>query len=47
MRLLKALTRTNQAITEESIKNFIEGLAVSEEVKQELRAITPHSYTGI
>ena len=44
---LKALTRTNQAITEESIKNFIEGLAVSEEVKQELRAITPHSYTGI
>ena len=44
---LKALTRTNQAITEESIKNFIEGLAVSEEVKQELRAITPHPYTGI
>ena len=44
---LKALTRTNQAITEESIKNFIEGLAVSGEVKQELRAITPHSYTGI
>ena len=44
---LKALTRTNQAITEESIKDFIEGLAVSEEVKQELRAITPHSYTGI
>ena len=44
---LKALTRTNQVITEESIKNFIEGLAVSEEVKQELRAITPHSYTGI
>ena len=44
---LKALTRTNQAITEESIKNFIEGLAVSEEVKQEVRAITPHSYTGI
>lgn len=44
---LKALTRTNQAITEESIKNFIETLDVSEEVKKELRAITPHSYTGI
>lgn len=44
---LKALTRTNQAITEESIKNFIETLEVSEEVKKELRAITPHSYTGI
>lgn len=44
---LKALTRTNQAITEEAIKNFIEGLDVSEEVKCELRAITPHTYTGI
>lgn len=44
---LKALTRTNQAITEEAIKDFIEGLDVSEEVKCELRAITPHTYTGI
>lgn len=44
---LKALTRTNQAITEDSIRNFIEELAVSEDVKRELRAITPHSYTGI
>lgn len=44
---LKALTRTNQAITEESIKNFIETLEVCEDVKKELRAITPHSYTGI
>lgn len=44
---LKALTRTNQTITEESIKNFIEGLNVSEDVKKELRAITPHSYTGL
>ena len=44
---LKALTRTNQAITEEAIKNFIETLEVSEDVKKELRAITPHSYTGI
>lgn len=44
---LKALTRTNQHITEASIKEFIEGLNVSEEVKQELRAITPHNYTGM
>ena len=44
---LKALTRTNQAITAEAIRNFIESLEVSESVKQELRAITPHSYTGI
>ena len=44
---LKALTRTNQAITESSIKEFIEELNVSEEIKKELRAITPHTYTGL
>ena len=44
---LKALTRTNAAITAESISNFIEGLEVPESVKEELRAITPHSYTGM
>ena len=44
---LKALTRTNQAINEASIKKFIETLDVSEELKKELRAITPHNYTGI
>ncbi len=44
---LKALTRTNQAITEASIKEFIEGLNVDEKIKEELRAITPHSYTGM
>ena len=44
---LKALTRTNAAITAESISNFIDGLEVSESVKAELRAITPHTYTGI
>ncbi len=44
---LKALTRTNETITEESIKAFIEELNVSESVKIELRAITPFSYTGI
>ncbi|MGL4780702.1 MAG: adenylosuccinate lyase [Bacteroidales bacterium] len=44
---LKALTRTNTGITSESIKAFIDTLNVSDEVKIELKAITPHSYTGI
>ena len=44
---LKALTRTNAAITGESIRTFIEGLEVSEAVKAELRAITPYNYTGV
>lgn len=44
---LKALTRTNEAITEKRIKDFIETLEISKSVKQELRAITPHTYTGI
>ena len=44
---LKALTRTNQAITEESIREFINELNVSDAVKAELRAITPHNYTGM
>ena len=44
---LKALTRTNEKMTPETIHNFIEQLNVSEEVKAELRAITPHNYTGI
>jgi len=44
---LKALTRTNKAITAESIRTFIEGLDVAESVKEELRAITPHNYTGM
>lgn len=44
---LKALTRTNKAIDEASIKEFIETLDVSEEIKKELRVITPHNYTGI
>ena len=44
---LKALTRTNQAITEKSIGDFINGLDVNENIKEELRAITPHTYTGL
>lgn len=44
---LKELTRTNEAITKASISNFINGLSVSEEIKEELRKITPHTYTGV
>jgi adenylosuccinate lyase len=44
---LKALTRTGAGINESTIKDFIEGLDVSESVKDELRKITPHTYTGI
>ncbi len=44
---LKALTRTGKGISEETIKEFIETLEVSESVKQEMRQITPHTYTGI
>ena len=44
---LKALTRTNKKVTEETMHAFIENLEVSEAVKAEMRAITPHNYTGI
>ena len=44
---LKALTRTNEGITAESISNFIDTLQVSDAVKAELKARTPHNYTGI
>ncbi len=44
---LKALTRTNNAITEQSIRDFIEELEVSESVKAELRQITPSTYFGM
>lgn len=44
---LKALTRTNKVMTEATIHDFIKGLNVSDEVKKELMAITPHNYTGI
>ncbi len=44
---LKALTRTNEKMTEETIHRFIQELNVSESVKAELMAITPHTYTGI
>lgn len=44
---LKELTRTNSKINAASIADFIEGLAVSEEIKVQLRTITPFNYTGV
>ncbi|WP_299116361.1 adenylosuccinate lyase [uncultured Winogradskyella sp.] len=44
---LKGLTRTNEAITEMSISNFIDTLEVSDTIKSELKAISPSNYTGI
>lgn len=44
---LKALTRINTAITAETISNFIDTLEVSEDVKAELKVITPENYTGV
>ena len=43
---LKALTRTNAAVTAESIAEFIETLQVSDEVKAELHRLSPSTYTG-
>ena len=44
---LLELTRINEKITQESIRTFIAGLDVSNEIKEELMAITPYNYTGI
>ena len=44
---LKQLTRTNEKITGETIRNFILTLDVSPQVREQLLAITPHNYTGM
>lgn len=44
---LLALTRTHAAIDQAAIAAFIDGLKVTEAVKQELRAIRPETYTGV
>jgi len=44
---LKGLTRTNAKIDQKSIADFIDTLDVDEQIKMELKAITPHNYTGI
>jgi len=44
---LLELTRTNEKVTGETIRKFIEGLSVSEDVREELLNITPWNYTGL
>ncbi len=44
---LKGLTRKNEAVTKASVHEFIDSLSVSEEIKEELKSISPENYTGI
>ena len=44
---LKALTRGKAAITKKDIHDFVDKLKVSAKVKKELKAISPHNYTGV
>lgn len=44
---LKALTRTNQKITEDSIHQFVQQLDIDDSIRQEIMNITPHNYIGI
>lgn len=44
---LKGLTRKNEKVTKETVHAFVETLEVSDVIKQELKAITPHNYTGV
>ena len=44
---LKALTRGKASITKKDIHEFIDTLKVNAKVKKELKAITPHNYTGV
>merc|ERR1712187_600661 len=43
---LRDLTRTNEAMTRDRIHTFVDGLDISDAVKEELRAVTPFSYVG-
>lgn len=44
---LKGLTRTHDKVTQESVHQFIEGLDISEKLKEELKTISPSNYLGI
>lgn len=44
---LKELTRGGEQITQKTMHKFIDGLKISAALKKELKAITPHNYTGI
>ena len=44
---LKGLTRTNEQMSQKLIHDFINSLEISESIKNELKSISPHNYTGI
>jgi len=44
---LKELTRTNQLVNAQVIADFVDGLAVNDDVKKEIKRITPLNYTGV
>jgi adenylosuccinate lyase len=44
---LKDLTRTNKVITRENLHSYIDTLNIADNVKVELKSITPYNYTGI
>ena len=44
---LKELTRTNAAITQASIQDFIDGLDIDSKIKAEMKNISPYNYTGL
>jgi adenylosuccinate lyase len=44
---LKELTRVNEKITKDTMSRFIDGLDLSEEIREELKNITPFNYTGL
>ena len=44
---LKELTRNGEKITKETMRIFIDGLEISEDIKEQLRGITPFNYTGM
>ena len=44
---LKGLTRKNEAVTKETVHNFVDSLDISSDLKEELKRITPQNYTGV
>ncbi|HEX5653980.1 MAG TPA: adenylosuccinate lyase [Chitinophagaceae bacterium] len=44
---LKDLTRGNKQVDKKSLQQFIEGLKISDELKKELKKLSPHNYTGL
>ena len=43
---LKQLTRTNEKVTAETIRHFVDQLQVSDDIKERLRQLSPQTYIG-